>query len=224
MCWFFDAINKGFDSNDDYIDSLGNNINLLCLNDGDFVNMCNIKNIKTLKQGCDIHPYHTENLYINNNYPYQQDILFIGTIGQKGYSSREKYLELLKLDFKNLISHNKYNVFKDNLTYIVRSTKIMLAMPPVTDHYWSNRVYLLCGRGGFLLHPFSHDLDKEFNGMLPMYDSYDELKNKIEYYLNNEQERETIRKHIQKTVLEKHCYYHRCQKLIELYNEYIQNN
>ncbi len=219
VCWFFDAIGKGFSFNDDYAEYIKNNINLCLFTDGDFVNNNNNNNIRLLRQGLDSnYDYCTPS--INND--SKIDILFIGTVGQDGYSEREAYITKLEKDYDNFICHDKYNIFKENLTFVINRTKIMLAMPPVTNNYWSNRVYLLCGRGAFLIHPYASSLEKEFNGNLPMYKSYDELKEKINYYINNENERNDIKKITQSIVLENHCYYHRCKQLIEIYNEFFK--
>lgn len=65
------------------------------------------------------------------------------------------------------------------------------------ENYWSDRVYETLGRGGFLIHPYIKGFEEEFvNGKhLAFYDygNFEQLRQKIDYYLENDEERETIR-------------------------------
>lgn len=65
------------------------------------------------------------------------------------------------------------------------------------SYYWSDRVYETIGRGGFLIHPYIKGLEEEFTDgetiVFYEYGNWDQLKEKIDYYLGHEDEREQIR-------------------------------
>lgn len=64
-------------------------------------------------------------------------------------------------------------------------------------YYWSDRVYETLGRGGFIIHPFITGMDEEFTDgktiVFYEYGNWEQLKEKIDYYLEHEDEREAIR-------------------------------
>lgn len=220
VCWYFDPINKGFVSNDQYISQIKEKIYLGFFTDGDFVISENRKNIQLLRQGLD----HSSPTIVMNDHKQDKilDFMFIGTVGHGGYSIRQQYLQQLSQDFSGWLPHTQYSVFKNELTSVCQQTKIMLAMPPVTDNYWSNRIYLLGGRRAFVLHPYASGLEKEFGDSLVLYKDYQDLKEKIQYYLQNDSEREGISRKLQSIILDRHKYYDRCKTLVEKISEYRQ--
>lgn len=77
-------------------------------------------------------------------------------------------------------------VYRERLREQIGNTKICLAPDgPVTDRYWSNRVYLMLGFGGFLLHPYCERLAEQYTDgeHLVFYRSRQDLFEKIDYYL-----------------------------------------
>jgi hypothetical protein len=109
------------------------------------------------------------------------------------------------------------------LANLFASTKIVIApCGPVTDSYWSNRVYLTLGLGGFLLHPYSFGLVQQYGGLeLTYYFSQEELDNQIDFYLNPENEhlREDLRHLGLHATRERNLYRHRCEELIRQVKE-----
>jgi hypothetical protein len=214
VCWFFDAINKGWGRNDIYAENIKDIVHLGFFTDGDFVNQSNQKNIKLLRQGLD-YP-NPKDIEVFKQY---YEFTFIGTVGP-GYEERQEYINKLCYDFYGWNPHTKYSVFKDTLTTVCKKSKIMLALPPVTDNYWSNRAYLIGGRGGFLIHPYAEELEKELGDSVAFFKNYNELKEKILYYLDNEEERKQMSEKCQSIIRSKHTYLHRCEKMIKEINEY----
>ena len=216
VCWFFDPINKGFPANDSYVDAIKDHLYKGFFTDGDYVLAEHRENFYDLKQGFDA--ADTIDLVDINEEP-ENDLLFIGTVGQGGYSQRSEYISELEKEF-GPIAHTEYSIFKDDLTKKCRNTKIMLAMPPVTDYYWSNRIYLLGGRGAFVLHPDSRGLTHELIWCVDMYPSNDMeyLKWSIKFWLDPENRymRNEMRKNLQRDILDNHCYIHRCEELVRL--------
>lgn len=86
------------------------------------------------------------------------------------------------------------------------------------QHYWSNRIYEILGRGGFLLHPRTVGLDAEFRDG-EHYAGYDcgdwtWLRERIDYWLTHADERE----HIRRTGFERMAtltYRDRCAELLQ---------
>lgn len=213
VAWFFDPIDKGFRHNDIYAYSIRDIVYKGFFTDGDFVDTCKDEgydNIFNLYQGFD---FSTGFPMINLD--EKRDLLFIGTISIPSYDERREYLIELSKEFGPM-AHTQYSIFKDDLTKVCHETKVMLGMPPCSDKYWSNRIYLLGGRGAFLIHPYSEGLYQQFP-LLPMYKDLDDLKEKIKYYCDDRRaiDRLLIRNSLQETIKNGHCYIHRVQKLLE---------
>lgn len=62
-----------------------------------------------------------------------------------------------------------------------------------SPNYWSNRVVETLGRGGFLIHREVEGLSKEYPDLVTYEkDNYEDLKNKIKFYLLNYDKRYEI--------------------------------
>lgn len=85
--------------------------------------------------------------------------------------------------------------------------------------YWSDRVYETLGRGGFLIHPKIAGMERHFvdGEHLVFYDfgDFDQLQFLIDYYLEADEERETIRKAGHEHVKANHTYTQRWQSILE---------
>lgn len=107
------------------------------------------------------------------------DVIFVGSVYDK--IRRE------------MIERVKPKVFNDkrglDLNRLLGQTKIVLGDSYPASNYWSNRVYEMTGRGGFLIHPKVEGLPK----YIPQFERGKE-KQMIKYYLENEEEREELRK------------------------------
>lgn len=85
--------------------------------------------------------------------------------------------------------------------------------------YWSDRAYETMGRGGFLIHPFITGMDEEFkdgeNIVFYKYNNWDDLKHKIDYYLDNQWAREKIRKAGHEFVKNHATYHDRLKQMLD---------
>lgn len=102
------------------------------------------------------------------------------------------------------------------------STKVVVAPDgPNSDRYWSNRVYLTLGLGGFLLHPYCSELAKQYlpGTELVYYHSRRELEGLIGYYLTHDAEREQLRIASHAKTMTAHTYRHRCEELVRIVKE-----
>lgn len=81
------------------------------------------------------------------------------------------------------------------------------------DRYWSDRVPETMGRGGLLLHPLSEGMDF---ASYAVYAERVDLKWAIDHFLNIPPEvRETVISEGQKSVIDRHTYTHRLEKIFE---------
>lgn len=90
--------------------------------------------------------------------------------------------------------------------------------PTETGHYWSNRIYEILGRGGFLLHPETAGLDEEFEAGTH-YVSYrrgnfSELRDLISHYLTFPSLREAIQARGHEYTKTRLTYIHRVAELL----------
>lgn len=85
--------------------------------------------------------------------------------------------------------------------------------------YWSDRVYETLGRGGFLIHPRVPGMDRDFidGEHLVFYDygDFEGLRERIEYYLAHDDEREKIAQAGHDHVKANHTYRNRWAHIID---------
>lgn len=137
--------------------------------------------------------------------PLSRDVIFVGSkIYHPEWNYRPQLISWLRDNyptFEHWGHDGLGTVRNDPLNQLYASTRVVVGDSLcLKDHtyYWSDRVYETLGRGGFLIHPYIKGLEEEFtNGVhLAFYDygNFDQLKEKIDYYLKNDEEREKIRR------------------------------
>lgn len=225
--WYFDLV----DSKDttlylrdktrmDYINSVRAYLSGAFCSDGDWVERCTLnqspEKFAVLRQGVDTRIKTIEPKANSDSYT----ILFTGT--QRGGSTRESFVKDMTDTYGRQFIHVPRACHQLSLQYAVQQAGIVVAPDgPVTDKYWSNRVYLTLGFGGFLLHPRCKELEKEYkdNNHLVFYDHRADLHRKIQHYLKNPTERHAIAKAGMKHTLKHYSYLERCKRFIELVKE-----
>lgn len=94
---------------------------------------------------------------------------------------------------------------------------------PSTDLYWSNRVYLTTGLGGYLVHPYCSGLERQYSCgddmMLPMYTDRAECIEFIDAALADERLREASRREMHEWTMKYHTYRHRCEEIVRICKE-----
>jgi len=139
-------------------------------------------NHQTLRQGVD----KDGKYMVEPDYKY--DVAFVGGLT---YEYRSKLVTFLKKHYKFKIVQDQ---FAHNLNHELSKVKIVVGDSVPSPKYWSNRVYEITGRGGFLIHPHVEGLRDEFPDMVQFeHGNFDELKEKIDYYLVHDDERESIK-------------------------------
>jgi hypothetical protein len=157
---------------------------------------------------------------------YKRDIIFLGTNSHPFWAHRENILRWLEKTYKDRFEWvGKYDGVRNmKLNNVLASVKVVVGDSVVSPYYWSNRLYEVIGRGGFLLFPYVEGIEKEFipyKHFIPYTPGrWEELKEKIDYYVSHDDERNKIRlagfEHCKKN----HTYRHRCEKFIKKVNEY----
>jgi len=185
--------------------------------DGDWVNQDDSGKLIRLMQGADsrvtgrgtkLGPYHP--------------ILFTGI--RKGGKGRTEFVDNMKETYDKKFLHVEQGLHQRELADLIASTKIVVAPDaPVTDHYWSNRVYMMLGYGAFLLHPYCRTLAKHYTHGTDIIFYFDRngLHRLIKHYLEFPENTLMIQQAALKRTLAEHTYTHRCEDLIRTVKERI---
>jgi len=112
------------------------------------------------------------------------------------------------------------NTHDRDLFDLCATVKIVVAPQyPCDDNYWGNRVYLILGAGGFLIHPYCAELAKEFvdGDEIVFYNDMNDLLRKIDFYLEakHSQLRETIQANGYKKMAQ-YTFNNRVKSLLEI--------
>jgi len=120
---------------------------------------------------------------------FKRDVVFIGSIDGGVHSDRSNYKKEVKFE-------HHINVFGDEHNRIINETRINLNFAPTDKSGCSVRLYKIMASGGFVMTTPWNNMEETFtpNEHLVIFESVDELKEKIRYYLDNPEEREKIRK------------------------------
>lgn len=153
-------------------------------------------------------------------FPY--DIVFTGSKGyHPEYPERPALIDWLHRTYGDRFGHYGNDgirvVRQHELNTLYASSKIVIGDSCFggRPQYASDRYYEVRGRGGFLLHPFIEGLDNE--GIIN-YNPRDlnDLKNKIDYLLENDIEREILRIKGFRWVQENETYTQRAQEILKV--------
>lgn len=135
-------------------------------------------------------------------YPYE--IVYIGSRGyHPEYPERRQLIDFLKSKYGNrfgLYGNDGIEVVRGHeLNVLLASTKLVIGDSCFANQpnnqikgYWSDRIPEITGRGGVLLHPYIKNCP---HNSIVWYKPGDwqDLENKIEYYLENREDREIKR-------------------------------
>ena len=80
----------------------------------------------------------------------------------------------------------------------------------------SNRIYDVTASGGFIFTDYLKEIEEVYGDSIAMYKNEKEFREKLEYYLNNENERKEMSKRAQKITLENFTNVKIAQKFIEI--------
>ncbi|MBQ8750986.1 MAG: glycosyltransferase family 1 protein [Alphaproteobacteria bacterium] len=81
----------------------------------------------------------------------------------------------------------------------------------------SNRIYDVSASGGFIFTDYVEEIEKEYGDSIIMYKNFDEFNEKLQYYLDHDDERKALAKKAQKITLEKFTNEVAAKKFIEIF-------
>lgn len=152
------------------------------------------------------------------------DLLLLARYERCGLA-RQRFINEMKRRYQHLnLVHLPSGCYREDLAHTVARSKIILAPEgPVSDRYWSNRVYLISGLEGFLLHPFSQELAEHYkpDHEIKFYHDCEDLFHLIEVYLREKKvgHRAWQAAAAREQTLREHTYRHRVEKMIEVLRE-----
>lgn len=153
---------------------------------------------------------------------YPEEIVFVGT-NNSWWNYRQRLISFLQRiygrKFKRYGLKGQDEIRGDDLNRLYNSAKIVVGDSVYSPYYWSNRVYDVLGRGGFLIHPKIPGLEQEFEyykHFVP-YDinNFQQLREIIDYYLIHDLERNKIRLKGFQYCKDHHTTTKRCQEILK---------
>ena len=181
--------------------------------------------------------------YIAPTTGFKHDVVFVGSgIYHHEWTYRHKLIEWLEETYGDRFAHYgsggiKASVRGAELNQLYADSKIVIGDTLCKGfeypYYLSDRIFETTGRGGFIIHPYvkhMEDLfnlggiDNEYFNMDEMevatydFDNFDYLKYAIDYFLENDEEREVIRRRGHAKTLVNHTYHNRLNYLLETIN------
>lgn len=158
-----------------------------------------------------------------------KDVVFVGSRGyHKEWWYRPQLIDTLKIWYGDNFHHHSGEAESRglrrgwDLNQLYADSKVVvgdsLCLKFNYPYYWSDRVYEVIGRGGFLIMPHIKGLEETFKNrehiVYYTFGDYYELKELIDYYLTHDEEREAIRAAGQELVKNHHTYKDRWQTIL----------
>jgi len=192
-----------------------------------------IKNVSVLQSSADFDFYNKTGIDISK-YP---DVVFVGNnyvgtnLSFDLAKERQEIIDFLYLEFDNKFesygrgqSGQMIDPYEESVCY--NSAKIAISQSNFDkEFYTSDRIWKIMACGTFCLARYFDGIEKIFErGVhLDWFNGLDELKEKVEYYLENEDEREAIAKVGMNLVRENHSWANRFEEMELLINKTLSN-
>lgn len=173
---------------------------------------------------------YEEECYIHKDYnnEFDNDVIFVGSKRyHKEYPYRPQLIDFLRKTYGDRFLHvggdgDTGTIRGDELNRIYAKSKIAvgdsLNIKFSYPYYTSDRLFESTGRGGFTIYPRIEGLDAAFTEeeiVWYKHGSFEDLKNKIDYYLEHDKEREVIRMAGHNRTKQEHTYTQRWQQILE---------
>lgn len=217
--WSFDLIGSSKDRSVEWVKALSDTCLCGFLTDGSYIEKHNQENVSSnlhwLMQGFD------SRQRIRSQNIVSGQILFTGLLHDQ---KRKNMCDVLRYQYRDKFIHHPCRLYGNNLVSVIQRANVVIAPPsPIRDNYWSNRVYLTLGCGGFLLHPYCEGITQHYQDKydLVYYHNQKEMLELIEYYTADIESAIRIRENGRATTFEKHTYIHRCREMINIVKRYL---
>lgn len=224
--WYFDMVGNGgdrklFNRSRQRVDWMKDIVPLVDVGfctDGDFVAEDRTKKLVHLMQGADGR--------ITGRGPSQltcpswgDKLLFTGTAKGAG-DRRSLFIDRMIARYKTRFVMFK-NMYRENLRSVTGSIGGIICPDfPVTDRYWSNRVYNAAGFGGVVFHKRSEGLLNHYDpNEIIYYDSMEELHHQIDVIMSHPEESDRVRDRALARTMNDHTYTNRCKTLLKVIAE-----
>ncbi len=151
-------------------------------------------------------------------------LLFTG-IGRGGGMQRLAFVQAMESHYGSQFQQVQRGIYRERLRDLIAAAQIVLAPAgPVTDRYWSNRIYNACGFGAFLLHPWSDALTAQYqpDKEVVYYRSLEELHQQIAASLKMPSTCQEIAEAALQRTCKEHLYRHRCERLLSIVGEKLR--
>lgn len=194
--------------------------------DGDHVARVNDPKVRWLPQGADqrrLGRRRNESKAVSSAVASGCDLLFTGI--SRGGAGRQSWVDEMQRVYGPKFNHYFSGKHGRVLSELVAGARIVLAPDsPVTNRYWSNRVYLTLGCGGFLLHPYCAGLYAHYDDKVHLvyYRSRAELHDLIRFYLDRQDLAMSIAQAGLARTTMHHTYVNRCQELLRIVKERLK--
>lgn len=167
--------------------------------------------------------YHKECYLGKKKKEFEKDVIFVGSYNyHQEWNYRKTLINWLENTYGDRFRlwGTRETIRGDDLNNLYASAKVVVGDSTYSPYYWSDRVSETLGRGGFLIHPRVPGLEKEYRyykDLIPYdFGDFDTLKEIIDYYIENDEEREKIRLTGHNWVKKHHTYKNRCQELLKI--------
>jgi hypothetical protein len=183
--------------------------------DGDWVSRDTTGKLVWLTQGADERVVGVGKKTVNI------DVLFTGYNRNCG-EGRESFVREVRERYGKKFHHVERGIYGRELADLIASSKVVVAPDhPVTDRYWSNRVYTTLGFGGFLLHPYAEGLWKQYTPGIHLvtYRNRSELFYYIDRMVADRETATTVSQLGLRRTITHHLYRHRCEELVKIVKE-----
>jgi glycosyl transferase family 1 len=161
------------------------------------------------------------------NLPKVNDVIFVGSKGyHKEWPYRPQIIDWLANTYGDKFKHyggDGLGVTRGHdLNKLYAQSKIVIGdtLCPNFDYpyYFSDRIFETIGRGGFIIHPEIKGLEDCFDIHHELitykYGDFTTLKRLIDFFLDNDAQREEMRGRAFERVVRDHTYYHRWEQIL----------
>jgi len=148
----------------------------------------------------------------------RDEIVFVGSENLHN-KDRQRQLEFIQrnypVEFRWYGRFNTHDVREERLNQLYSSAKIVIGDSVYSPFYWSNRVVETLGRGGFLIHQEVEGIKEEYPFLITYKrGDFNNLKDIINHYFLNEQERQSIIKKNLEWVKNNYTSEKKCQEIL----------
>jgi hypothetical protein len=166
--------------------------------------------------------------YMAQPEPPYNEVIFVGSKGyHPEWSYRPELINHLAQKYGPRFQHYGGDglgvVRGDKLNQLYADSKVVvgdsLSLNFDYPGYWSDRIYETTGRGGFIIHPEIDGLETQFEYGKEIatykFGDFEELDKQIDYFLEHDEERETIRRAGFERTKKDHTYAKRWETIID---------